>query len=280
MQTKDKKIRNFRLIVVDDETHRHIRSVRFTKNGVIVFGVSAAVIIFLVIYALVAFTPLRTFIPGYPDAVTRRAAIQNAMKVDSLEMIVSRWALYSENLKRIFEGEEPVRIDSLIKSAGPMSKTDFQKEAFRQQDSVLRSSIAEEEQFGISAGNTRDLRIEGMHFFTPVKGAVSAGFDAATHPWIDISAPAGSVVSAVLDGSVISARWDDALGYIIIIQHENNIVSVSEGCIELLRHPGDRVGAGTPIGMTGGSGTGQTGRLHFELWHDGEPLDAARYISF
>ena len=172
---------------------------------------------------------------------------------------------------------DPLPLDRHISINGLHRKGE---EVLREQDSLLRQSVRRSERFGISGGASRTLPVEGMHFFTPVKGAVSAGFDAATHPGIDISAPAGSVVSAVLDGSVISARWDDALGYIIIIQHENNIVSVSEGCIELLRNPGDRVGAGTPIGMTGGSGTGQTGRLHFELWHDGEPLDAARYISF
>lgn len=281
MQTKDKKIRNFRLIVVDDETHRHIRSVRFTRNGVIVFGVSAAVTIFLVIYALVAFTPLRTFIPGYPDAVTKRAAIQNAMKVDSLEMIVSRWALYSENLKRIFEGEEPVRIDSLIKNAGPMSKTDFQKEAFRQQDSVLRSSIAEEEQFGISSGNTRDLRIEGMHFFVPVKGVVSLEYDKVSHPYIDVTAPANTVVKAVLDGTVIYAGWNDESGYSIALQHDNDIVSIYKHNQKLLKKAGDKVTAGSSIALLGNTGSLSTGdHLHFELWYKGEAVDPTKYINF
>ena len=281
MQTKDKKIRNFRLIIVDDETHRHIRSVRFTKNGIIVFGVSAAVIIFLVIYALVAFTPIRTFIPGYPDAVTKRAAIQNAMKVDSLEMIVSRWALYSENLKRIFEGEEPVRIDSLLKNAGPMSKTDFQKEAFRQQDSVLRSSIAEEEQFSISAGDTRDLRIEGMHFFVPVKGVVSLGYDKVSHPYIDITAPANTVVKAVLDGTVIYAGWNDESGYSIALQHDNDIVSIYKHNQKLLKKAGDKVTAGSSIALLGNTGSLSTGdHLHFELWYKGEAVNPAKYINF
>ena len=266
--------------MVNDQTHDRIKTLRFTRLEAAGAAVCAVVAFVLLIYCLIAFTPLRNTIPGYPSGPAKKLAVENAIKIDSLESVITRWNLYAENLGRVLAGEATVNFDSLVRVSTGSLLSDKGEEVLREQDSLLRQSVRRSERFGISGGASRTLPVEGMHFFTPVKGAVSAGFDAATHPWIDISAPAGSVVSAVLDGSVISARWDDALGYIIIIQHENNIVSVSEGCIELLRNPGDRVSAGTPIGMTGGSGTGQTGRLHFELWHDGEPLDAARYISF
>ena len=114
MQNKAKKIKNFRLSLVDDETHKPVIVTRFSKTNFIVACVMAVIITCLLIYSLIAFTPIRTFIPGYPDAKAKRAAIQNAIRIDSLETIVSKWEFYSENLKRILDGEEPVRIDSLV----------------------------------------------------------------------------------------------------------------------------------------------------------------------
>ncbi len=281
MQSKDKKIKSFRLTLVDDATHKHIWTVRFTRTGFLVSIISAAVIITFVYYALIAFTPIRTSIPGYPDAVSRRAAIQNAMKVDSLEMIVSRWSLYSENLKRIFEGKEPIRIDSLIRNAGPISRTDFYAESFRQHDSVLRSSIAEEDQFSLSRNQSRDLSIEGMHFFSPIKGVISLGYDKVTHPYIDIAAPANTVVKAVLDGTVIYAGWNDESGYTIQIQHSNDIISIYKHNQKLLKKTGDKVTAGSSIALLGNTGSLSTGdHLHFELWYRGEAVDPAKYINF
>lgn len=94
MQNKANKIRNFRLTLVDDETHKPILVTRFTRTTFLISAVMAAAVLCLVFYMLVAFTPVRTLIPGYPDARAKRAAIQNAIKIDSLEMLVSRWSPY------------------------------------------------------------------------------------------------------------------------------------------------------------------------------------------
>ena len=124
MQKKVKKIKNFRLSLVDDETHKPIFVTRFSRTRFLTASVSAIVLVCLLFFIITAYTPVRTLIPGYPDARAKRAAIQNAIKIDSLEMLVSRWELYSENMKRILSGQEPLRIDSLImQMAGQDKKT-------------------------------------------------------------------------------------------------------------------------------------------------------------
>ena len=148
------------------------------------------------VYCVIAYTPVRTFIPGYPDAHSKRAAIQNAIRIDSLENVIYRWELYSENLKRVVEGKDPLKIDSLINAAQTERAAKADVGELARKDSLLRESVKEEEEFGISARGKRDLPIEGLHFFTPLKGVVSQGFDANIHPYIDITAPAGSVVKA------------------------------------------------------------------------------------
>ncbi len=278
---KDNKTSRFRLTVFEDKTHKTLFTVKFTRTGFFVATVSVLVVLTAIIYSIIAFTPVRTFIPGYPDAHSKRAAIQNAMRIDSLENVIYRWELYSENLRRVVEGEEPLKIDSLIRSRENNKATTEELAALAQKDSLLREHVKEEEQFGISDRDKRNLPIEGLHFFTPLKGVVSQGYDAAVHPFIDITAPAGSVVKATLDGTVISAGWSDDSGYTIQIQHDGDIISIYKHNEKLLKQTGDKVTAGSPIALTGNTGKLSTGEhLHFELWYKGESVDPTKYINF
>ena len=280
-QNKEKKTRNFRLTLVDDKTHKHLWTAHITRVGLIVFILSVLVMLGAVSYCIIAYTPIRTFIPGYPDAHSKRAAIQNAIRIDSLENVIYRWELYSENLKRVVEGKEPLKIDSLINAAQAARTARTDAEGLLKQDSLLRETVREEEEFGISARSKRDLPIEGLHFFTPLKGVISQGYDANIHPYIDLTAPAGSVVKATLDGTVIFSGWNEESGNIIQIQHESDIVSIYKHNEKLLKKVGDKVKAGAPIALVGNTGSETTGtHLHFELWHKGETVDPTLYIKF
>ena len=281
MQNNRKKITNFRLSLIDDETHKPILVTRFSRTNFLVAAISAVVIFCLVIYIIIAYTPVRTLIPGYPDARAKRAAIQNAIRVDSLETLVSRWELYSENMRRILDGEEPVRLDSLIMKMAEEGRTGLSEKQIRKQDSILRMNVTQEEQFQLSLAEGRNLHIEGMHFFCPLKGVISQGYDPSIHPFIDITAPANSMVYATLDGTVISSGWTDDAGYTIQIQHINDIISIYKHNQKLLRKVGDKVTAGEPIAIVGNTGTLTTGEhLHFELWYRGEAVDPTKYINF
>lgn len=278
---KENKTSKFRLAVIDDMTHKHLFNIHFTRTGFFIAAVSVTVVFTAIIYSIIAFTPIRTFIPGYPDAHSKRAAIQNAMRIDSLENVIYRWGLYSENLRRVVEGEEPLKIDSLINLNMGSETSEKELSELAMKDSLLRQHVKEEEQFGITDRDKRNLPIEGLHFFTPLKGVVSQGYDPAIHPYIDITAPAGSVVKATLDGTVISDGWSEDTGYTIQIQHEGDIISIYKHNEKLLKKTGDKVTAGSPIALVGNTGSLSTGdHLHFELWHKGETVDPTRYINF
>lgn len=280
-QNKVKKTRNFRVTLVDDKTHKHLWTAHFTRVNLIVAVISAIVMISAAVYCVIAYTPVRTFIPGYPDAHSKRAAIQNAIRIDSLENVIYRWELYSENLKRVVEGKEPLKIDSLINAAQTARTTQANAAELAKKDSLLRENVREEEEFGISARSKRDLPIEGLHFFTPLKGVISQGYDVNIHPYLDITAPEGSVVKATLDGTVIFAGWSGEAGNTIQIQHESDIVSIYKHNEKLLKKVGDKVTAGSAIALIGNTGEQTTGtHLHFELWHKGETVDPTLYIKF
>ncbi|MBR4167626.1 MAG: M23 family metallopeptidase [Bacteroidales bacterium] len=282
--SKEKKERtyNYRITLVDDDTHDKLWSRKFTKLNVLVYAITAIVVLLALAWCLIAFTPVKTLIPGYPDARSKYDAIQNAIRIDSLENVISKWELYSENLRRVVDGEEPLKIDSLIK-AGNASKEANEKRLaeLSLKDSLLRKEVASEDRFDITSGSGKTLPIEGMHFFTPLKGVVSQGYDKALHPFIDITAPTNSVVMSVLDGTVISAGWTDEEGYTIRIQHDGDIISVYKHNQKLMKKTGDKVSAGTPIAIVGGTGNTADGEhLHFELWHKGEAVDPTKYINF
>jgi murein DD-endopeptidase MepM/ murein hydrolase activator NlpD len=280
-ENKDKRPKRFRLALFNDKTHEYLFNMHFTRTGFFVAIVTIFTVFTAIVYSLIAFTPIRTFIPGYPDAHSKRAAIQNAMRIDSLESVIYRWELYSENLRRVVEGQEPLKIDSLINASKENSKTQIDAAELAMKDSLLRKQVKEEEQFDIAGREKRNLPIEGLHFFTPLKGVVSQDYDPAVHPYIDITAPAGSVVKAVLDGTVINDSWSEDTGYTIQIQHDGDIISIYKHNEKLLKKTGEKVTAGSPIALVGNTGKLTTGEhLHFELWYKGETVDPARYINF
>ncbi len=279
-QNKQSKVKLYRVIFEDSVTHTGLWVRLFTKQGLILMLVSCVVALLIIFYLLFAFTPLRTTIPGYPNSRTKREAIQNAIKIDSLETVISRWEFYSDNLLLVAEGKQPVPVDSVITMADDYVALLRDPQYLRQRDSLLREKVESEEQEVKSAENAgRALPIEGVHFFTPLKGVVSKGFEVAFHPYIDITAPANSVVMSVLEGTVIFDGWMDESGYVIMIQHAGDVISVYKHNQKLLRKSGDVVSAGTPIALIGDSAaTGD--HLRLELWHKGEPVDPTQYLNF
>ena len=274
-------INNFKVTLEDDDARQELTSRKFTRIGALVTLITAVVVLFAIIFLLIAFTPLRTFIPGYPDAHSKQAAVQNAIRIDSLENEILKWELYSENLSRVVNGQAPLEIDSLMRTRRRAADSTASRKELAKKDSLLRKEIDKEDKFDIKSGSARSLPIEGMHFFTPLKGVVSQGYDKALHPYIDITAPGNSVVMSVLDGTVISAGWSDDDGYTIRIQHEGDVISVYKHNQKLMKKTGDKVTAGMPIAIVGNTGRLSSGdHLHFELWHKGEAVDPTKYISF
>ncbi len=279
MERKEHKARNFRLSMLDVGSHERIWSLRFSQTTMIVAIASAVVIVIVGLFCIIAYTPIKTFIPGYPDAYSRRQAIQNAQRIDSLETRIIQWQLYSENLRRIVTGKEPIRMDSLILGSKGSSAIPSAR-YLELRDSLLREDVSAQEQFGVSSEG-RTLPLEAQTFFPPIKGVISNAFDATVHPWTDITAPAGTMVMSVLDGTVVYTGWDQEKGYSIILQHKGNIISIYRNNQKLLHKVGDNVKAGTPLALLASSPSLTKGdHLHFELWYDGRPADPAEYISF
>lgn len=277
-ESNNQKVSRLRIALIDDYTHRQIWVLRGKRARIIITIVSALVIILLLAFGITAFTPLKRLVPGYPDQLSERTALNNSIRIDSLEAVVARWEFYAENLRRIAEGADPVSIDSLVRLGGEKEITaDIAR--LRQSDSILRETSVAADQFGLRADN-RKVPIDGMHFFPPVKGVVTVPFDKDKHPFVEVSAPSrNSLIMAVLDGTVAYTQWSDTDKYTIILQHDNDLISIIRGGGKLMVSPGTGVKAGTAIGMIGSFGD-EAGSLKVELWYKGEAVDPAAYINF
>ena len=223
-QNKDKKVKRYRLALIVDSTHQQIWQTVFTKTGLISIITAGTVIFIAVIFSIIAFTPVRTVIPGYPDALTKRTAIRNAIKIDSLEREIAIWDIYTENLQNILTGGEPANIDSIVSAARAENTEIPDYKDYSKEDSLLRAEISREERFEVGAG--KEIKgIEGKSFYPPLKGIITEKYNPGIgHPFIDIAATEGATVYAVLDGTVIGSGWSDETGYTLQIQHSDNMV--------------------------------------------------------
>lgn len=131
----------YRLTLLEDRTHKKIRSIRFSKFRMIATIVTFFVILTGIIYSAIAFTPIRTLIPGYPDTRSKNQAIENAIRIDSLENVIVRWELFSGNLARVLSGDPTISLDSLVKGTQTKYIKDITAEEIAKQDSLLRKKV-------------------------------------------------------------------------------------------------------------------------------------------
>ncbi len=283
-QSKKPKNR-FRFVILNDETFEEKFSLSLSRNNAWVFiGTSAFILIFFTAAAII-YTPLKYFIPGFGDYNYRSEILQLKFKTDSLVQTMQAHQLWVENLMNVMEGkvdttvpapDQPQNFDKGKIKLNEVSKTDQQ----------LRKEVEDEDNYALSANSGTGSRmveeVRQMHMVDPVEGYVTDGFDLKKgHFGIDIAAKQDAPVLAVLDGKVISASFTMDNGYVIAVQHHNNLVSFYKHNSKLLKKAGDLVRSGEVIAFAGSTGESSTGpHLHFELWHEGRPLNPQDYIVF
>lgn len=273
----------FRFAIFNDTTFEEVWRVRLTKSNALLAMTLLVLLIIGINTSLIAFTNLREFIPGYPSVELRRDIIMNALMLDSLERELVIRDKYFNDLNDVISGRQPIESVAMRDSTRNYGNIVFRKSA---EDSIFRTRVEQEEQYNLSIGTTgaeRGTSLANIHFFPPVKGVISSNFESRTrHYGTDIVTQPKAVVSSTLDGTVVMTGWTMETGFVMMIQHRNNLVSVYKHNARLLKEMGDRVWAGEAISIVGDSGELYTSgpHLHFELWHNGEALDPSKYIFF
>jgi murein DD-endopeptidase MepM/ murein hydrolase activator NlpD len=277
-----RKLRSrYRLLMINDSTFEERFSIRLTRLNVLVLLITTMLLYGLLITALIVFTPLKRYIPGYADQTTKLNAYRSTLKADSLEVQMRVRDVYLDNLRAVLSGELPADSTLLLKPVERKPEpADLQPGPA---DSALRARQAREDAYALTEGRTSERReLAGIFLFPPLRGIVTTAFDRSQgHFGIDIVAQADAAVKACLDGTVTLASWTTDAGHVLQVQHRNDLVSVYKHNSILLKRVGDRVKAGEAIAIVGNSGELTTGpHLHFELWLQGEPVDPRSYMLF
>jgi murein DD-endopeptidase MepM/ murein hydrolase activator NlpD len=273
----------YRLVFFNDNTFEEVWHLRLSLMNVLSVVGTISLLLIMVVILLMAFTPLREFIPGYPDESMRRTIVANALKLDSLQEKLRVQEQYFSNLNAMISGEVPPQYET---SSADTTKKKFGKLNLSKskRDSMMRLHVEEEEKYNFSLDNgaQTENNISKMHFFTPIKGLITDRYNAKiNHFGVDIVGQPNEVIKATLDGTVTMASWTLETGYVIQIQHVNNIISVYKHNANLLQKVGNHVKAGDAIAIIGNSGELTTGpHLHFELWYNGKPLNPEDFILF
>ena len=287
MPKSEKKKRNwrdkYRFSVSNDTTFEEVWRIRLTQYNAFLLITSLLFFFIGATALLIAFTNLRELIPGYPDIEMRRNILVSAIRLDSLEREIVLRDKYFANMNAIIAGKQPLDIYTLQDTSGRYNKITFRKYP---EDSAFRAQVENEERYNLAVGPVTPesfTNLAGLHFFPPVKGIVSGKFDPhMKHYGTDIVTKPKSPVDAALDGTVIFTGWTMETGFVIEVQHSNNIVSVYKHNAALLKEIGDMVRTGEAIAIVGDSGELYTSgpHLHFEIWYKGSPLDPEKHIIF
>jgi murein DD-endopeptidase MepM/ murein hydrolase activator NlpD len=243
------------------------------------FGLGALLLIFVTSYIL-AFTPLREYIPGYGDAGIRRDMVSLSQRVDSLEEETRKKDRFLQNIKNVISGKETPPDTVITKKKGvDYSNLDFTRSGA---DSTLRQEVESHDHGGPVSFSENAMSLSGVYFYKPVSGVMTSKFNPAIrHYGVDLAAPEKEPVKAVLDGTVISIGWNIENGQTIQIQHGGNMVSVYKHNSAVLKKEGEKVRAGEAIALVGNTGENSTGpHVHFELWFNGSAVNPADYINF
>ena len=108
-----KRLRNrYRLVVMNDDTYEEVVTFKLYRLSVYIGLSTIFVVLVGLTVALIVFTPLKYYIPGYDDLKVGREYRQMKYRVDALEKEVDYQAKYIENIKNILNGGEATKLDT------------------------------------------------------------------------------------------------------------------------------------------------------------------------
>ena len=252
-----------------------------TSRFIISLYVCALILVVAALTVLLLFySPLKRLMPGYVSPEVRQQIVETSMRIDSLHEAVQRHQLYVMNIQDILRGE--VKVDSIntIDSLTVLRSEDLMERTERENEFVRR--YEETEKYNLTSQTLRKSEMEGLHFYPPVRGLLADPFNPADlHFGVDVLVTNDKNVNAVLDGTVVMSGYTANNGYVVVMQHTGNLVSVYKHLASTLVREGEKVKAGEVLGIAGVQGDkALQPYLHIELWHKGTALDPTQYISF
>lgn len=280
--------RRYDFLMRHDESKKEILGFKLNLLNLVLVIIGIALLLIIITSIIIAFTPLREYIPGYTDTNLDREVYELNLRADSLSREMRKKDIYFENLKKVVEGYD-FAADSALASLNiyeplPKGVTDTITLKKSVQDSLLRAEYEAQSQYNLFGDDYLPPAKPSSlvkNFFVPLNGTIINGFNPdGAHFGVDIASDGDQIINATLDGTVVFSSWSINNGYCIGIQHEDSYFSVYKHNATLLKKEGEYVKAGEAIAILGRSGDGEESEhLHFELWHNGVAINPADYMT-
>ena len=244
--------------------------------------VAFMLMLFILTLSLVAYSPILEFLPGYRTEAdrSRESLVQNIIRLDSMERMMNDMLTYNENIALIMEGRTPVARVLASSDSSRISKVLVMPSP---EDSLLRAQMEGDGPYAIagrSGGSRRSVR-EAIELAKPVEGIITDRFDIRNGNFgVRIAAAASDRITAIDNGTVVLSLWTPETGYMVELQHANNLLSVYKGLSQSLVTTGQTIRAGEMVGYNAEAEEGEVRLFEFELWNNGKPVDPEGYIVF
>lgn len=277
---KNRSQLKYKVVVSNDETFKEIISLKTNNFQLFLFALLYTISVVIFSTAIIFFTQVREYVPGYPSTDLLVLAAKTTIKTDSLEKELALNAQFFSAIESVLIGEsneaaKTLKQDTLIQN----DLKEAQIVAAIPQDSVLRAYVDNLDRFNLTRNQ---LQIDSKSYYSPVKGVVTDGFDIEkNHFAVDISVDIGTPVKAILAGTVLFSEWSVETGHVILLDHGDNLISVYKHNSKILKSQNDNVQAGEVIAFSGEEGALSSGpHLHFEIWKNSLPIDPETILSF
>ncbi len=277
---KNKLFNKRRLVILNEDTFEETFSLKLNLMNVFVVASLGAILIIFVTTFIIAFTPLREYIPGYASTSLKKEAIALAIKSDSLQKNVELNNKYIESIKKILVGDldyAKLNKDSLL-TDDSKNPEDFNIK-ITDEEKKLREQVALEDKYNIF-----DKAKPKVNFvlFPPTNGKIIKNYNPVAKNYaVEIAVAKETPIKAIASGTVVFADWTPTFGYVVLIKHQDDLISVYKNISYLTKNARDNVKAGEVIGQSGSSQNQNTGsNFHFELWKEGFPINPSQYINF
>lgn len=279
-EIRKKLLHKYRLVILNEDTFEERFTIKLNRLNVFVITALSSIILIILTSILIAFTPLREYIPGYSSTALKKKATTLSYKADSLQQLISINERYYTSIRKVLTGDVSEVVfnrDSVINAAN--NDSSILSVLPSKEDSLLREKVNKEDKYSLFDNETSEANII---LFPPVNGTISENYNLEDkHYAVDVVVPINTPVKAMADGTVIFSEWTIDNGFVIILEHNRELISVYKHNTSITKEQGEIVKAGEVIALSGSSGKLSTGpHLHFELWSKGYPVNPTNFIDF
>lgn len=273
---KQKLLNKRRFIIYNEDTLAESFSLKLTLMNVFVVATLGTILIIFVTTFIIAFTPLREYIPGYASTQLKEQATFLTIKSDSLLKVTKENNAYINSVKAVLNGDleyAKLNKDSIQVAENVNEAADI---SISEKETELRNEVAKDNKYNVF--DKAESKVSYV-LFAPVSGKIIKSYNVASkNLGVNIAVAKGTPVKSIAPGTIIFSEWTPSSGFVVIIRHQDEILSVYKNLSSVTKSTGNTVKSSEVIAISGDNAS--QNQIHFQLWKNGIPINPIQFINF